>query len=127
MQAIDVMWVGVGGGLGSLLRWQLGRLISNWTSMRFKLGTFVINVTGAFIIAYLSTAYLIEWQDRYHNLMAALILTGFLGGYTTFSSMQLDAVQMSEDGRPGLAIFYLVSSIVVGLVAAAVGVWLGRL
>ncbi len=125
MRAVDVMWVGIGGGLGSLLRWRLGLLISSWTAMRFRLGTFVINITGAFVMAYLSTAYVIQWHERYENMMAALILTGALGGYTTFSTMQLDAVQMSEEDRHGLAVVYLVLSIGVGLVAAVAGAALG--
>ncbi|MGE4334830.1 MAG: fluoride efflux transporter CrcB [Pigmentiphaga sp.] len=122
MRAIDVMWVGVGGGLGSLLRWQLGHLIESRIKMRFPLGTYVINVSGAFVIAYLSAAYAIEWQQRHGDLLAALVLTGVLGGYTTFSSMQLDTVQLVEDKRPWLAVFYLVSSIGAGLVAAVIGV-----
>lgn len=122
MKAIDVFWVGIGGGLGSLLRWQLGQFIERFNPFRFRLGTFLINVTGAFVIAYLSAAFAIQWHERYGTMMAALILTGFLGGYTTFSSMQLDAVQMSEDGRPGLAVFYLIASVAIGLAAAALGV-----
>lgn len=122
MRAVDVMWVGIGGGLGSLLRWQLGHFIESRIKMRFRLGTYIINVSGAFMIAYFSAAFAIEWHQRYGSLMAALVLTGILGGYTTFSSMQLDTVQMVEDGRPWLAVFYLASSIGSGLLAALIGV-----
>ncbi|MFW8567238.1 fluoride efflux transporter FluC [Orrella sp. 11846] len=122
MRLIDVLWVGLGGGLGSLLRWQLGKFIEKLNPTQFRYGTFVINVTGAFVIAYLSTAYAIEWHQRYGDMMAAFILTGVLGGYTTFSSMQLDAVQMSQKGRHGLAVTYLVTSVGFGLLAAAAGV-----
>lgn len=124
MRALDVMWVGIGGGLGSLLRWQLGQFIDKRVKLQFHLSTYIINVTGAFAIAYLSAGLAIHWQQRYGDLMAALVLTGVLGGYTTFSSMQLDTVQLLEKGRPGLAIFYLVSSIGSGLLAALLGVML---
>lgn len=52
------------------------------------------------------------------------MLTGFLGGYTTFSSMQLDALKLVENGKKALALFYLVSSTCAGLIAALAGVWL---
>ena len=126
MRAVDVMWVGLGGGVGSLLRWQLGQIIERHNPTRFRLGNFIINVTGAFVIAYLSAAYAISWQQRYGDMMSAFVLTGIIGGYTTFSSMQLDTAQMAEDGRPWLAAFYLVSSIGVGLIAALLGVMLAR-
>jgi CrcB protein len=59
-------------------------------------------------------------------VMSSLVITGILGGYTTFSSMQLDAVQMAEGRRHALALFYLVSSVLTGLIAAAAGVALAK-
>ena len=126
MRAIDVMWVCLGGGIGSLLRWQIGKLIDAHVRSHFKFGTFLINITGAFVIAYLSAAFAIHWQQRYGDMMSSLVLTGVLGGYTTFSSMQLDAAQMTMQHRQALALLYLVSSVVVGLAAAAAGVALAR-
>ncbi|MGR7996754.1 MULTISPECIES: fluoride efflux transporter FluC [unclassified Xanthobacter] len=126
MRAIDVMWVCLGGGIGSLLRWQIGRLIDGWIVSRFKFGTFFINVSGAFVIAYLSTALGVSWEHRFGDVMSSLVLTGLLGGYTTFSTMLLDTTQMSAAHRHGLALLYLVSSTVLGLAAAAAGVALAR-
>ena len=126
MRAIDVMWVCIGGGIGSLLRWQIGKLIDARIQSHFKFGTFIINVTGAFVIAYLSVAFAIHWQQRYGDMMSSLVLTGLLGGYTTFSSMQLDAAQMTMQNRHALALVYLVSSVVVGLLAAAAGAAVAR-
>ena len=127
MRALDIMWVFLGGGIGSVLRWQVGLLVGAVVTMRFRMGTYVANVTGAFVIAYLSAAYALDWQHRYGDVMASLVLTGMLGGYTTFSSMQLDTVQMSEEGRHGLALFYIVTSIGTGLLAAAAGFALGSM
>ena len=92
----------------------------------FKTGTFFINVSGAFVIAYISTALAIGWEQRFGTVISAMVLTGLLGGYTTFSTMQLDAVKMTEGRRPGLALIYLASSVIVGLLAAAAGVLLAR-
>jgi len=126
MRAIDIMWVCLGGGIGALLRWQIGHFIDSKIVAHFKFGTFLINVTGAFVIAYLSASMAIAWQQRYGDMMSAFVLTGILGGYTTFSSMQLDAAQMVMQRRHALALLYLVLSVGVGLFAAAAGVALAR-
>lgn len=122
MKPIDIMWVCVGGGIGSLLRWWIGQFIDARMPSAFKYSTLFINITGAFVIAYLSAALAIGWQQRYGDMMSSLMLTGVLGGYTTFSTMQLDAVKLVQDKRAGLALVYLAVSVVGGLIAAAAGV-----
>ncbi|AWU92988.1 fluoride efflux transporter FluC [Azospirillum ramasamyi] len=127
MDAVDILWVGLGGGIGSLLRWQIGRIIDGWAAgSSFKVGTFVINVTGAFLIAYISALLALGWEHRYGDVISSLVLTGVLGGYTTFSTMQLDAVKMAGAGRHGLAVVYLVVTVVAGLLAVVTGVALAR-
>lgn len=54
------------------------------------MGTFLINVTGAFVIGFLAILFGYDWFDRYGSILTAGVLTGFLGGFTTFSSMHLD-------------------------------------
>lgn len=126
MDAIDILWVGLGGGVGSLLRWQVGRLIERWAGAAFKVSTLFINVSGAFVIAYISSLLSMGWEDRFGSVIASLVLTGVLGGYTTFSTMQLDAVEMAEARRHVRAMLYLVTSVGLGLLAAAAGVMLAR-
>ncbi|MHC3941663.1 MULTISPECIES: fluoride efflux transporter CrcB [Paenochrobactrum] len=129
MQPLDILWVGLGGGLGSLFRWWVGKMAGESYNGKFPLGTFLINITGAFAIGFLSVLFSVEWYERFGDVLKAGILTGFLGGYTTFSSMQLDAVKLARDHYQGLAIFYLVGSVLVGLAAAAFGAllasWIG--
>lgn len=124
MTAIDVMWVGFGGGLGSLLRWWIGLRVGKIYQGNFPLGTFLINISGAFVIGYLSILFSVDWRDRYGDLINAAVLTGILGGYTTFSSMQLDAAKLATAGGRAIAAGYLMISILVGLAAAALGAWL---
>lgn len=121
MQPLDVMWVGLGGGAGSLLRWWIGRVVGERYHGSFPLGTFLINVTGAFVIGYLSVLFSVDWRDRFGTVLNAGVLTGILGGYTTFSSMQLDAAKLAGSNRPGLAAGYLLASTVAGLIAAGLG------
>ena len=87
MKPIDIVWIGLGGGLGSVLRWWIGRVVGDRYRGDFPLGTFLINVSGALIIGYLSVLFGIDWHDRYGTALNSGVLTGLLGGYTTFSSM----------------------------------------
>ncbi|MBE2238248.1 MAG: fluoride efflux transporter CrcB [Caldilineaceae bacterium] len=117
-------WVFIGGALGSWLRWWLGSAISKRTTGRFPLGTCVINVTGAFVMGLLSTLMNVDWRDRYGSFFTALVLTGLLGGYTTFSSYELDSVTLYNKKAHAIALLYWAGSVAAGLVAAALGWWI---
>jgi CrcB protein len=114
----------IGGALGSLLRWGLGRAIGERYTGKFPLGTFVINLTGAFVMGLLSTLMGIDWRDRFGSASTALVLTGLLGGYTTFSSYELDSVTAYNQRERGIAWLYWAGSVAAGLLAAALGWWL---
>jgi fluoride exporter len=126
LKPLDVLWVGLGGGLGSVLRWRIGLLVGERYHGHFPLGTFLINVSGTFVIGYLSVLFGVDWHDRYGAVLNAFVLTGVLGGYTTFSSMQLDAAKLSTTGRSGLAASYLLVSVAAGLLAGQLGAVLAR-
>lgn len=124
MTALDFVWVFLGGGAGSLLRWFVGRVTGEHYRGGFPLGTFLINVSGAFVIGYLSVLFGVDWHDRFGTPLKAGILTGVLGGYTTFSTMQLDTAGLADRSTHGRALSYLIGSVVAGLAAAALGAWL---
>lgn len=120
------MWIGLGGGLGSLLRLWIGRVVGERHSGDFPLGTFLINISGAFVMGYLSVLFNVDWRDRYGMALNAGVLTGLLGGYTTFSSMQLGAADLAAGRRGVLAALYLFLSAAVGLLAAVLGATIAR-
>jgi len=126
MTPFDVMWVGLGGGLGSLLRWVTGRVVGEHYHGDFPVATILINASGAFAIAYLSVLLKVDWHDRYGTALNSAVLTGFLGGFTTFSSMQLDAVKLAGKSGGVRAASYLLLSVLAGLLAAVVGGALAR-
>lgn len=126
MKFLDIIWVGLGGGCGSLLRWWIGRLVGEQYKGTFPLGTFIINISGAFVIGLLTVYFALDWTDRYGSILNAGILTGVLGGYTTFSTMQLDAAKLGNKNETGKAVFYLGLSVLAGLFSAWLGAALAR-
>jgi CrcB protein len=126
MQPLDVLWVGLGGGLGSLFRWLVGLAIGKRYHGDFPLATFLINVSGALVIGYLSVLFMVDWHDRHGTILKSGILTGVLGGYTTFSSMQLDASKLAGKKGGAPAGLYLLLSITAGMLAAWLGAALAR-
>src|SRR5271163_2291352 len=89
--------VGIGGCLGSILRFWLGDYIGRRTGTRFPYGTFVVNMTGSFLIG-LAVPFLmarIQWSPYWRYL----ILIGFIGGYTTFSGFEIETLRTIQEGR----------------------------
>ena len=86
---LKVVALSIGGTLGVNARYWLGAWMSRWTSPQFPWATFVINVSGSFLIGFLTVA-LTRWMP--HPNVRLLVITGFLGGYTTFSTFENDNV-----------------------------------
>ncbi|MDB5059023.1 MAG: camphor resistance protein CrcB [Chloroflexi bacterium] len=125
MTSLTLAAVFVGGGSGASCRYGLGRFVGVRYQGEFPLGTFLINVTGCFALGLLATLLAATHRDT--ALPTALLATGFLGGYTTFSTFALEGVLLFEDGRRWLAAASLLGSIAAGLIAAAAGAGLGQL
>jgi CrcB protein len=113
----------VGGVLGVNARFWLGVAINRWTSSQFPWATFTINITGSFAIG-LCTAVLARWLPHPH--VRLLVIVGFLGGYTTFSSYSIESLTLWERGERGLCLTYLLGSVVAGFAAVVLGTILGR-
>lgn len=115
------LMVVAGAGMGGLLRYALGGWIMARYGGRFPLGTFVINVTGSFLIGVLMTLLTTRFDP--HPNWRLFLVVGVLGGYTTFSSFEYEAYQAVEDGARWIGLLYVTGSVAVGYL----GVWLGAL
>jgi len=121
---VNYLVVLVGGGVGALVRYLVSIFIQKFVS-NFPLGTMVINTTGAFLIGFLSI-YLTEVIDAPPNIRL-LLITGFLGGYTTFSTFTLEGIGLINNGDYLKAFYYIVGTNVIGFLLVALGRFLGGL
>ena len=113
--------VAIGGGTGALARYIAASAIMTRFGGKFPLGTFVINVTGCFVMGILMTIFT-ERLDI-NPQWRPLLIVGFLGGYTTFSSFEWETYAAAREGGFWIAMLNVVSSVILGYVA----VWLGSL
>ncbi|MCE0522685.1 MAG: fluoride efflux transporter CrcB [Methylacidiphilales bacterium] len=116
--------IGLGGALGSMLRFGLGSLIDTnvqKTGQIFPWGTIVVNVTGCFVIGFIFSIASAEGRIILSSLTRNFILIGILGGYTTFSSFSLQTLVLAQDGQWWGA----VANVLLSVVLCLVGVWLG--
>lgn len=110
-----------GGAAGSLARYVAGVAIMTRFGGRFPLGTLVINVTGSFLIGLLMALLTERFQP--HPYWRLVLVVGFLGGYTTFSSFEYETFSAVRDGSPWVGLINVVASVALGYAA----VWLGAL
>lgn len=120
---IASLYVALGGGIGAVLRYHLGRLTTHVlgvaTATAFPWATLMINVTGSLAMGLLAGALARHGQGGEHWRL--FIGVGVLGGYTTFSTFSLEMMLLVERNQPGLAFAYVAASLVAGFGA----LWLG--
>ncbi|MFD1511133.1 fluoride efflux transporter CrcB [Lacimonas salitolerans] len=120
---IHTLWqVALGGGLGALARYLTGVAALRVMGPGFPWGTLAVNVLGAFAMGMLVVALAQKDATR----LAPFLMTGVLGGFTTFSAFSLDAVAMMERGQVLLAGFYVAASVVLSLGAIMMAMSLTR-
>ena len=115
-----LLLVMVGAAVGAPARWILDRSIQTRHPSLFPWGTFTINMLGSLLLGVVVGA-------AASAPLVALLGTGFCGGFTTFSTFSFEAVRMTEQGRGRRAFLYVVASLLVGLLAATLGWYLGDL
>jgi CrcB protein len=120
----NVILVAAGGALGSVLRYGTGLAATRMLGAGFPWGTLIVNVAGSFVIGLFIE--MIARRFEASEPLRLLLVTGFLGGFTTFSSFSLDAMALIERGATGLALLYMAASFGLSLLAVAAGLALAR-
>jgi CrcB protein len=123
MQSILV--IALGGALGALSRYGLGFWISSKWNQGFPLGTFIINITGAFLLGFLNILFIEKLTIS--PLWRIGIGIGFLGAYTTFSTFSYEVIMLIEGGSLLTAGLYTLLSVIIGFTGVALGVGLARI
>ena len=119
--------VALGGALGALSRYALDRAVTAFVGGPTALGIMLINVSGSFLLgAFVAASEGQGWQSSARLLVAV----GFLGSYTTFSTLTVASIQLAQSGEMGRAALNIIGSVGLGLLAALAGVlvgaWAGR-
>jgi len=120
-----VFSIAVGGAFGAVARHLINISPLANVFQNFPLPTFLINVTGSFLIGFL----LIVLTDRFEVSEAArmAVIVGFLGAFTTFSTFEMEMYGLSSEREHAIALIYLLLSVICGFVAVVAGVRLARL
>jgi len=115
--------VGIGGFIGANARYLVGMWVQNKWGASFPYGTFVINITGSFILGLFAALTLkYAWNDHWRLLIAV----GFVGAYTTFSTFEYESLMLVSEGAWGRALVNILGSVVLGFAAAFLGVVAAR-
>lgn len=114
----NILFIGLGGGIGSICRYVMDLAIGKWIDASFPWGTFVINVLGSLLIGLFLGMF---DKSIFNDTSKLLLITGFCGGFTTFSAFSSENVNLILAGQWLTAIAYSALSVVLGIAA----VWLG--
>ena len=121
---MSFFWVGLGGAIGAMARYGVTLASTRAFGPLFPYGTMIVNVAGSFLMGFF--AILIAKHLAADSGLRLFLLTGVLGGFTTFSAFSLDVHALWERGDWNAALSYVVGSVVLALAGLVVGVAIGR-
>jgi len=121
---VTIFGVAIAGALGALARYGLGGWLTSRFPGSFPWETFIINISGSFIIGLLFVIFTERLMP--HPALRVSLMVGFVGAYTTFSTFSLETFRLIEDGAVGLALANIFGSVTAGLVAVYLGIVIAR-
>ncbi|WP_058247866.1 fluoride efflux transporter CrcB [Tropicibacter naphthalenivorans] len=119
---VPILQVSLGGAIGASARYMTGLMMARLLGKGFPWGTLTVNIVGSFAMG----ALVVLLAHVNGNKFAPLLMTGLLGGFTTFSAFSLDAVTLYERGQVGLAAGYVAASVCLSLAALFAGLLVAR-
>jgi fluoride exporter len=124
MNLYTLLLVGLGGFVGSTLRFLTVRLMDSKLNSLFPFGTLTVNVVGSFVLGLI---YMLALRKAGISENARLFLgVGLCGGFTTFSAFALENFSLMEQKLVSISLLYIVISVVMGILALAAGIWASR-
>jgi CrcB protein len=117
--------VAIGGALGSIARYALSTWIFDVSSHKFPYATLAVNVLGSFVMGILFV--IIVEKAALPTEMRSLLMIGFLGAFTTFSTFSLDALGLWQNGHIFMSLLYMLATVILCLIAISSAIWLTRL
>ena len=117
--------VAIGGALGSIARYALSTYIFDISSHKFPYATLIVNVLGTFVMGILFVV--IVERSAMPSEMRSLLMIGFVGAFTTFSTFSLDALGLWQNGHIFMSLVYMLATIILCLIAISSAIWLTRL
>ena len=124
MNALTILFLGLAGGLGAGTRFVVDGLVRSRLRTALPVGTIAINITGSFLLGLVAGAVIVHAAPVELQAIAG---TGFLGGYTTFSTASFETVRLIQSRRTGFALLNSVGTAAAAVGAAAAGVALASL
>jgi CrcB protein len=121
---MNYLFIGIGGFSGAIVRYAVGLWIGQRWGRSFPLGTFIINVSGSFLIGFLMP--LLTERIIVNTHWRLMLMVGFLGAYTTFSTFEYETGGLVRDGEWMYAGLNVIGSVVAGFVALKLGEMLAR-
>lgn len=117
--------IALGGSIGAIARYWLTMLVNQASQVNYPLGTFLVNIAGSLLIGvfYVVFAEKVSLDEQWRSL----VIVGFIGAMTTFSSFSLEALLLFEQGLYNTALLYIVSSVLLCLLATYAGMQLTRI
>jgi len=116
--------VGMGGAVGSMLRYGVQKFFQVQTAGSFPTATLLVNIAGCFLIGILWSMFSrsLTWNEE----MKLLLMTGLCGGFTTFSAFTLEGIGLLKENKTALFLIYLTASVVGGLLATFIGIRIAK-
>jgi len=121
-----ILQVALGGAIGASMRHLSGGMMIRALGTGFPYGTMFVNIVGSFLMG-LAAIYLMERMDGSFGRFAPFLMTGVLGGFTTFSAYSLDALYLIERGRMLAALVYMGGSVALAMLALVAGMAIARM
>lgn len=117
---MNIIIAGIGGTIGALLRYLIGKIFKRFTEKDHPISTLFVNILGCFLIGYLSPKNL-------SNENRLFLITGFLGGFTTYSTFMLETTRYIRKDKHFKAILYIISSLFLGIIAGILGISIAKI